>query len=358
MPDSPRGDPEGRRPAKRHASLLAEAGQVARVLEVLLKRAEFDPEVVSELVKQLAKKEQIELQKGYGRIEPRRRFKPHVGHPLLEQRPRSALFIDESGKSNQEPPTTSRPTVFALGGVAMPEEAVDNYRVAADEIKLEFFGRKDITFHEPQMRNREGPYYFDGDEGRQAEFDQAVDRLVEETDFVAFGVRKELFAEDFVETSVDPYLPTDVYALAIIMLLERYIDFLSSSAPKRLGRVTFESQGPLEDAYHQLEYARTLIDGSQWVPDSAFRSWLETGPRFTTKSGSDPMELADMMSRDLHEWVRGECANTPKRWDLLSRKIHRRGDGRMGKFGVKVFPDSDIRDAIEAHRARCGATTQ
>ena len=69
-------------------------------------------------------------------------------------------------------------------------------------------------------------------------FDQAIDRLVEETNFVAFGVgvRKELFVEDFVESGVDPWLPTDVYALAIIMLLERYIDFLASGAPKRLGR--------------------------------------------------------------------------------------------------------------------------
>ena len=27
----------------------------------------------------------------------------------------------------------------------------------------------------------------------------------------------------------------------------------------------------------------------------------------------------------------------------------------MGKFGVKVFPDSDIREAIELHRRDCGA---
>lgn len=27
----------------------------------------------------------------------------------------------------------------------------------------------------------------------------------------------------------------------------------------------------------------------------------------------------------------------------------------MGKFGIKVFPDSDIRDRIEKHRQECGA---
>ena len=63
------------------------------------------------------------------------------------------------------------------------------------------------------------------------------------------------------------------------------------------------------------------------------------------------MELADMFSRDLFEWVRGGCgAFTPRRWDIWQTKIYARDDGMMGKFGVKVFPDSDIRDQIENHR--------
>lgn len=357
MKDLSPGDPEGRRLARRRALLLSEAGQVARVLEVLLKRAEYDADSVNELIEDLALKEKVNLQKSHGHIEPRTRFKPHVGHPLLEKRPRSMLHVDENGKSQPEPHAQTRPTVFALGAVAVPEEAVDDYRVVANDIKLEFFGTTDFTFHEPQMRYRRGPYYFKGDVRKQEEFDLAINQLVKETNFVAFGVsvRKEAFAEEFVEAGKDPYLPTDVYALAIIMLLERYVDFLAASSMKRFGRVTFESIGPLEDAYHQLEYARVLLEGSQWVQSGSFRSWLETGLRFTPKTGSDPMELADMLSRDLYEWVVGNCNVTPKRWELFSEKIYCRGDGQMGKFGIKVFPDSDIRDYIEAHRLRYGA---
>jgi hypothetical protein len=328
---------------------------VARMLEVLVKRADCDASAVTGLIKELATRERIELDRGHGRIEPRTRFKPHVSQPLLERRRRSMLYIDENGKSAPEP--LPQPSVFALGAVAMPEEAVDDYCAAADEVKLEFFGHTNIHFHEPYLRNREGIYYFGGDEQRQRQFDEAIDELIRNTEFVAFGVgiRKRAFTDEFVNTDVDPYLPTDVYALAIIMLLERYLDFLAHNEPKRLGRVTFESIGAKEDAIHQLEYARVLLDGSQWVPDSAFRSWLETGLRFTTKVGSDPMELADMLSRDLFEWVREDCNSTPKRWELLSEKVHCREDGRMGKFGIKVFPDSDIRDRVEAHRSRYGA---
>ena len=122
-----------------------------------------------------------------------------------------------------------------------------------------------------------------------------------------------------------------------------------------MGRVTFESIGPREDALHQLEFARILIEGSQWIPDKAFRNYLETGLRFSPKQGSSPLELSDMFCRDLYEWVRGDCVTTPERWQLFNRKIYCRGDGMRGKFGVKVFPDADLRDLIEEHRRNCGA---
>ena len=253
MSDFPPGDPEGRGLARRRAAKLAEAGQVSRLLEVLVKRSGHDPAVVRKLIKDLAVDEQIQLTKAHGRIERRTRFKKKLsGQPLLDTRLRNTLFIDESGKSIPEPRVTGHPPFFALGAVAMNEEAIDYYCAAADKIKLEFFGRKDFSFHEPPMRNRLGRYYFNSDEKRQLEFDQAIDRLVQETNFVAFGVgiRKDAFRTEFVETGVDPYLPTDVYALAIQLLLERYIDFLAHDVDPRFGRVIFESQGPREDAYH------------------------------------------------------------------------------------------------------------
>lgn len=306
----------------------------------------------------MAESEKHEVQRGFGRIESRKRFKIGSGHPLLENRPRSILFIDESGKSKPEPPSPLAPPYFALGAVAMAAETVEDYCAAANEIKQEFFGRTDITFHEPDMRHRDGWFHLAGDPVKQKEFDDAIIKLLEETPFVVFGVgvRKDAFQKEFVDSKTDPYLSTDVYSIAILMLLERYVDYLATQDKKRFGRVIFESQGPKEDAMHQLEYARILLDGSQWVPDSAFRAWLETGLRFQPKCGSDPVEIADMFARDLFEWVRDGCGVPSLRWDLFSKKVYCREDGLMGKFGIKVFPDQDIRDLIEAHRAACGAT--
>lgn len=350
----PKGDPEGRRLARRRALLLAEAGKVARLLESLLERADYNTDDYKKLVRDLAGHENSQLVKTYGRLESRKRYKGQSSQPLLEDRITNSLYVDENGKSKPEPLAT--PTFFSLGAISMTPDDADSYRYAADELKNDFFGRSDFTFHEPYMRNHDALYYFNGDKSKQNAFDDALNNLIEATPFVAFGVgvRKHAYL-DFMTKEADPYLPSDVYSLAIDLLMERYVDYLAANKDEVMGRVTFESQGPKEDAEHQLEYARLLLDGTQWVPSSAFRNWLETGMRFAPKSNSHPMELADMFSRDLYEWVRGECSIKPYRWDVFEKKIYCRDDGMRGKFGVKIFPDSDIRDKIEVHRVQCGA---
>lgn len=351
--ERPSGDPEGRRLALNRSRLLAEAGRVARALEVLLKHASFDTAMCRQLAASIAEQERGELNRSGGRIESRKRFK---GGPIQQPKSdsdRHYLYLDESGKSS---PGAVSP-YFALAGIAMVKGEADRYVAQADSLKRQFFGTERFTFHEPAIRNLDGRFGFGGDVERQRAFSVRLDELVRGTDFVAFaaGIRKDAFEASFVRTGIDPYLPMDVYAVAIQMLLERYVDYRATTSSERTtSQVQFESQGPMEDAVHQRDYVEVLIDGTQWVPSAAFRQWLRTGVQFTPKQGSDPMELADMLSRDTFEWVRDGCAACPGRWAIFGEKFYRRGDGRFGKFGLKVFPDSDIRDEIEAHRASCG----
>ena len=93
------GDPEGRRLTRRRATHLAEAGALARALEVLLKRAAFDVSGCTNLAQGIAHQEAIEIQRAAGRIESRKRFKSKSGQPLLEGRTVSSLCLDECGKS-------------------------------------------------------------------------------------------------------------------------------------------------------------------------------------------------------------------------------------------------------------------
>ncbi len=349
---SERGDSEGIRPSRVRAAALGEANRLAQALLALLERANVEAGSCRDLLGQITREEQAALLRDHGRIESRKRFKFQSSQPLWEKRSINDIFLDESGRSAPQP--AHSPQFFALGAVAFgTEEDKLDYIKRADEIKRRFFGTTDMTFHEPDMRRHFGAYYFAGAISRQGAFDKELASLIENSRFVVFGagIRKEAFRRDFVETGIDPYLPTDAYALAITMLMERYVDYLATRAnPRSSGRVTFESIGPKEDAQHQMDYAGLLLDGSQWVPGTAFRYWLETGLRFMPKSGSHPIELADMVSRELYEWVRDGCVTENGRWPLFSKKIYCRDDGLLGKFGVKVFPDSDIRGEILTHR--------
>lgn len=189
------GDPAGRRLARRRALLLAEAGAVAGALRVLLNRAGVPVEPCERLCTDIARAERSALMKSDGRIEARQHFKRHASHPLLENRTRSLLFVDESGRSSPDP--GAKPAFFALAAVAIEESAVADYRIAADQIKTQFFGSGHITFHEPGMRNHEGIYWFNGDKRIQVEFEASVNQLIEATPFVAFGVgvRKHAFRQ-------------------------------------------------------------------------------------------------------------------------------------------------------------------
>ena len=347
------GDRDGRRLARRRAARLSEAGMLMRAVEVLLRSADFDLASCQDLAARIVREEQAQLQRAEGRLESRKRFKYGSPHPLLDERTTSLLFIDESG--HPAPQSAQDQPVFALGAVAMSESEAEHYAMRADEMKIHFFGRSTITLHEPQIRRRKQIFSFGGNNARYDEFSIALDRLISETQFIVFGaaIRKDAFSTEFLASEIDPYLPTDPYAVAITLLLERYVDYLLAANDQRgLGKVTFESQGPKEDAEHQVQFARLLLDGTQWVPESAFQQAIQPGASFVTKSGSSPVELADMFVRDLYEWARSGCRDVPARWNMLTSKMYCRGDGRSGKFGVKVFPDSDIRELIEAHRAQ------
>lgn len=348
MPDS-RGDPEGRRLAKERAERLSEASRLARLLAAMLRRAGEEGEVCAQLIESIQVSERQALQRAHGWLDSRRAFKLKSGQPLSEGRSENVLYIDESGVAAPEPRLAE--SWFAIGAAAISPEDISAYEELANSIKRDFFGTTDITLHEPHMRRRRDHFFFDDDPARQRAFDDAIRQLIADVPAVFFGVgvRKTQF-QQFIDAGQDPYLPADAYSLAITMLLERYIDYLANLPNRAVGRVTFESIGPREDALRQAAVVDLLLGGTQWISESAFRGMLHTGVLYAPKRGTDVTELADIVAREVYEWVSSGCTREPKYWEVVSGKFYRRGDGQMGKFGLKVFPDSDIRPLIQAHR--------
>ena len=151
MSHSSAGDPDGRRLARKRAALLAEAGLVARSLGVLLRRSGHADPDIEQLCKDLKASERAELQRGYGHLAPRSRYKGNAPHPLIGKHLTDLLYLDESGRSVPEP-NQPNADYFALGAIALDDTARDDYCQRADVIKQAFFGRVDFALHEPYMR--------------------------------------------------------------------------------------------------------------------------------------------------------------------------------------------------------------
>ena len=349
MPDSP-GDPQGRRLARQKARYLEEAQRIGYLLEAMPRRVGVHEDACKQLLDEIQRSARRARRQAADPIARRKRYRLGSGHPLTAGRLENILHLDESGSSGSQPNESE--SWFAIGGVAIDPADIPAYETRADEIKQEFLGTIDITFHEPLMRQRKERYYFGRDREKEARFDEAIRSLIDQTPATYFGagIRKANLTAD----TLDPYLPTSAYPLAITLLLERYIDFLANSSNRPFGRLMFESIGPREDAERQAVVVDLLLHGTQWVSDGAFRGQLHPGVHYAPKRGSDVMELADIVAREVFEWTRSGCLVEPKFWDVVSPRFYARGDFAMGKYGLKIFPDRDIRDVVETHRKRFG----
>ena len=355
MQDERQGDPEGKRLKLRQSSYTEEASALAQCLVRALIRCGRDTSVVSQLASDLQNESFRLAEQVVGRIEPRMKS-ARTGHPLLENRPPNLLFLDESGSSSLLDSTDT----FSLGGVAMTSEAAESYIQAADELKMKFFGRTAVVFHEPFMRKRDKEFYFAGNVMRQQQFDREFLRLLRETPFVVFGVgiRKQEFKRLFLDTGADQYLPQPVYDLAIMLMLERYVRYLAQDQVRQIGRVHLESIGAREDAEHQAALSDLLVHGTQFVSQRVFQSWVVPGCTFTTKSGSHPSEISDLVARDVFEWTRSAGTTEPKFWPFLTERFFYSNDGRFGDCGLKVFPAAEMEQKLESTRNSIKAAQQ
>ncbi len=279
-------------------------------------------------------------------------------------------MIDECGKENSP---SSDP--FILSGILIAEREITTYVQRANKIKDLYFGKDlRVAFHDPYLRSGycEGKidYSFQQDRNKQQSFISDIKCLIEKTPCHAFAVaipladyRQEQNKEGRTNP-LYPELPTTVYSMAIMLLMERCLDFLAyglSTKPKVT--VVFESIGPKEDIEHQLTFAQVLHLGTEWVKPDIFRKYFYPGVTFLTKEdykkdkGSHPLELADILARDVFEWVKEQGKISPLFWDNWKAKLYRRGDGRSGRFSLKVLPLINTDIEMELANLRTSVTT-
>ena len=340
----------------KRSGLLEDAAQQARRLRAILEQADalretgFGPtQTRIELAAKVAA-EEAAAQSGQQQREP-------YDHDRSGKRPDIHLFVDESGHADDVREYDKDNDFFALGAVAISDDAHEQYRARAEQLKQEFFkGGPGIVLHASELRQAmKGPAEQGGKFALKAgkswpELVQALEELVGQSEFTAFGIiiQKWRFHQDFTEPGEDPFLPRETYDLALHLLLERFTSFLASVPDAPIGSITLESQNPERDARHQLSIAETIAYGTRWVSPEPLQLDIQPGVEFLKKQPSHPLELSDMLANLLYQLARdGFSDDRPPRlqqnsntqlWEAFCDKFYQEDDLRHGKFGLKVFP--------------------
>jgi hypothetical protein len=341
-------DPEGKRLARARAAQAEEALQLLALAQSRVASLKDDAlrDVFDGLRQDLRRKFEADESRGGGHLEARKKYKGRSQHLALEHgRGVITLYIDESGKPERD---LDQPH-FVLAGVAMDDDATRAYVAAANALKQSYGLEPSLCLHAPQIEKGVDDFAFGDDESVQAAFRQDLDSLVVSTDFHLLGsiIRKDKLSQLLGEGTEFPNLPPGLYEMTLTFLAERFVDMLhADQALKPCGRLIFESIGNLEDALHQRAFADLLIHGTEFVSEGCFRGWLRPGCEFRTKRGSHPIELADLAARALLNWTRADFPIEHPFLNLWGPKISTREEVERGKFGIKVFPDSDIREDV------------
>ena len=355
-------------------------GAVARQRAELLKDATKRARQLREILEQAGALEATGFSSVLHRIESAADDLPVVsGEPYLVRedyphdrrgkRPHIHLFVDESGQADDVWRPDKSDFFFTLGAIAISAAELKRYQPRAEQIKQKFFkGGTDIVLHASELReamkhSHEGKGDFILNPGKTKTWralERALERLLEETEFIAFGIiiQKKDFHEEFTETGKGPFLPQETYDLALHLLLERFTSFLASAPNAPIGSITLESQSPEQDARHQLSIAKTIAHGTRWVSPKPLQLDIRPGVEFLSKQPSHPLELSDMLANFLYRLATGGFDRPPrlrrdgstKLWEAFCRKFYQEGDLRQGKFGLKVFPSGDLDDWLNDFR--------
>jgi len=237
---------------------------------------------------------------------------------------------------------------FSLTAIVVRDEVMMDLQEAWDGWKYEFYGTTKVKLRASDILRGRGAFWFDGDTLKRDRAATALGEVISKLDFkmATVIVRREAYLELFGHAGMDSTLPNDIYHMALDFLCERLVMGLHLETDDRRGQLVAESRGPKEDALLQYEFARLLLYGTSYVPDTWFRHQLLPGIKFETKDARlAGLELADILGRSCVEKVMAPTVS-PLWWREGSPKLFQSRETKNSPLGMKIVPWADEYDGL------------
>lgn len=243
------------------------------------------------------------------------------------------LFLDESGHHGLKTVNQEFP-IFLLCGCLIDQKYFrSEFTKNFNNLKLKYFGNRDIIFHSRDIRKWQGSFKVLGDIKLRSKFYEDLDSFISNSNFkiIASAILKNELIKSYGPRSSDPY------DLSLTFILERTV-FLTDTFHCNKVEVVAEARGRKEDSNLHNQHQIILSNGTSFVSNERFKKRI-TDITFVNKSENNlGTQLCDLVAYPLATKI-----IYPDRENLAFRviepKIYKQfPDGDYLGYGLKIFP--------------------
>lgn len=238
------------------------------------------------------------------------------------------IYVDESGDHSVTSIDDDYP-IFVLDFCIFRKEhyaSVVSPRVQS--FKFSHFGHDTVVLHEHEIRKQRPPFAFLQNLPRRTSFMAGLNQLIEQIEFTVIAA-----VIDKLRLSRNYSQPINPYEIALCFCMERAYAFLKErSQHDRTTHIVVERRGRREDDALELAFRRIRDGANQWGAMPGFEIVFAD-----KKTNSAGLQLADLTARPIGRHVLNP-AQPNRAWEIIEPKLRRSPSGRVGGWGLKVFP--------------------
>lgn len=237
-------------------------------------------------------------------------------------------FVDESGDPVLHPLDPQFPALVLAICLFRRSDYDELVLPQITDLKLAYFGRSDVVFHERDIRQRRGMFTSLGSEANRTRF---LEDLTQTIDDLPFTVISAAIDKQRMARSPDPAI--DLYQQCLRIGLMNAYRYLDDQVQRPLPvDVIVESRGRKED-----RRLRELFDAFQRRSSATPATVPGFDLAFANKTdGHVGLELADLIAYPIARHVLGR----PQAHDLfglIRRKMFRGPDGEIDGYGLTII---------------------
>lgn len=247
------------------------------------------------------------------------------------------LFIDESGDHNLKSLDKAN-DLFLLAGCIIHDSELLKLEAIVDQLKLKYFGTKEIVLHYRDIRRRDKNFEALQDKEVNQAFFKDVKHILEEIDYkvITSLIDKRTHLKEYGKASHDPY------EISFNFLIEGLISVSESSVASK---IIAERRGRKEDRQLLDTWIRIYRRGSFAIEPQVIQAKIKEFAMKHKHENVIGLQLADLIASSLSRQFR--YPHSPEDlFESIKPKIIKDSNAYFD-HGIKIFPrNSDIQKTI------------